>query len=100
MTNDKNGSTSLVKSKRFGQVVADVQRRMAVYTGHAYLDFTLSRAWKPRPDGRENFSDRYYDRNEKDLLQAVKWAADWIRKHPQAADETWSGQDDSVEQAA
>ena len=39
--------------------------------------------------GKTNYSQRFYDRNEKDVVKAIQEASAWMRKHPQAADEGW-----------
>jgi len=87
--NNRRKNTVIVQSERFGAIVADVYQRMAFYAEHTLLDFALTRGWQPRPDGRVNYFDHFYDRNGEEFQSAVRWASEWIRKHPQAADEAW-----------
>ena len=81
----KKASDNIVQSVQSGPIVIDIIRG-ASPDGHAYLYYQPSRAWQPRNGTRQNFSARFYERNEKNLIQAVKKASDWIRKHPDAAD--------------
>ena len=79
---------SPVHSVCVGPIVVDILRG-ATNDGHTYLYFQVSRAWQPTNGKKVNLSPRFYDRNEKDLLKAIQDASSWIRKHPQAADESY-----------
>jgi len=81
-------SDSLVHTIEVGPVVVEVLRG-ATNDGHVYLYFQLSRAWQAAAGKKRNHSNRFYDRNEKDVVKAVQEATSWIRKHPQAMDDGW-----------
>ena len=76
---------NIVHSVRSGPIVADVLRGITS-DGHAYLYFQLSRAWQPHSGVRENYSQRLYERNGRDITRAVQEVSAWIQKNPQAAD--------------
>jgi len=100
--NSKRAGDNIVHTVRCGSIIADVLRGTAA-DGHAYLYYQTSRAWRPQSGLRENFSQRFYERNERDHVQAVQKASAWIRKNPQAADEFDAHDDnasDSPRQAA
>ena len=90
----KKSPDNIVTSIESGPVVIDVLRGTTA-DGHTYLYYQPSRAWQPQNGTRKNFSLRFYERNEKDIIQAVQKASQWIRKNPQAADT--SLQQDHVE---
>ena len=81
----KKPPDNIVTSIESGPVVVDVLRGTTA-DGHTYLYYQPSRAWRPQNGTRKNFSSRFYERNEKDIIQAIQRASQWIRKNPQAAD--------------
>ena len=70
-----------------GPVVISIFRG-AAQDGHTYLYWEPARAFTGNT-GKTNYSQRFYDRNEKDAVKAIQEASAWIRKNPQAADEGW-----------
>ena len=69
-----------------GPVLADIYRG-ATPDGHAYLYYVLSRVWRPQSSVRENYSNRFYERNEMQIVEIARKAAEWIRQNPRAADQ-------------
>ena len=55
--------------------------------GHAYLYYVLSRIWRPQSGVRENYSNRFYERNEGQIIEVAQKASQWIRQNPRAADQ-------------
>ena len=84
--NHKRTGENIVHTIRSGAVIADILRG-TTSDGHAYLYYQTSRAWRPISGLRENFSQRFYERNERDHVMAVQKASLWIRKNPRAADD-------------
>ena len=82
---NKKTPDNIVTSIESGPIVVDILRGTAA-DGHTYLYYQPSRAWQPQNGTRKNFSLRFYERNEKDVVDAVQRASQWIRKHPEAAD--------------
>ncbi len=81
----KKAQNNIVHTARCGPVVIDILRGTTM-DGHSYLYYQPSRAWQTKNSPRENFSPRFYDRNERDFVEAIKEASKWIRNNPQAAD--------------
>jgi hypothetical protein len=63
---------------RKGEIMVTIVRRQS-NCGFVYLDYSLARAWQAMTSGKENFGDSFFDRNESDLVQAVREASQWIR---------------------
>lgn len=86
----KRASTgsAVVHTMASGPVLADIYRGITP-DGHAYLYYVLSRVWHPRSSIRENYSNRFYERNEPQIIEIARKAAEWIRKNPQAADQQY-----------
>ena len=82
-TAEENGLVHTVTS---GPVLADIYRG-ATPDGHAYLYYVVSRAWRPRSGVRENYSNRFYERNETQIVEIAQRASEWIRRNPRAADQ-------------
>lgn len=76
-----NNIDSPVHTITIGSVVVRIFRG-CTQDGFTYLYFQAG-----RKTPRSAFAQRFYDRDEKDLLKATQEAATWIRKNPQAADE-------------
>lgn len=85
MSTSKKAASNLVHSVEVGSIVIDIFRGAAP-DGHAYLYYQPARSWQPASSARRNYSQRFYERNERELLAAVTKASQWIRKHPEAAD--------------
>ena len=81
----KKSQDNLIHTVQIGPIVIDILRGSTM-DGHSYLYYQPTRAWRPASGTRENFSPRFYDRNEKDFTEAIKEASKWIRSNPQAAD--------------
>ena len=79
-------TSSLVNTIASGPVLADIYRGVTP-DGHAYLYYVLSRAWRPQSGVRENYSNRFYERNEIQIVEVVREASEWIRENPLAADQ-------------
>ncbi len=80
-----------VTTIRDGAVAANIFRGQTA-DGHAYLYFSLSRAWKSASGGREGYSDRFYERNEAAIQGVVAKACTWMRENPLAADDIEAGE--------
>lgn len=88
-TNKPRRSTenhSLVHTVTTGPVLADIYRGVTP-DGHAYLYFVLSRIWQPQSSVRKNYSNRFYERNEMQVVETAGRASEWIRDNPCAADQ-------------
>lgn len=81
----KKAQNNIVHTVQVGPIVIDILRGSTT-DSHSYLYYQPTRAWRPASGTRENFSPRFYDRNEKDFTEAIKEASKWIRSNPQAAD--------------
>ena len=79
-------NSSLVQTIASGPVLADIYRGITP-DGHAYLYYVLSRAWRPQSGVRENYSNRFYERNEMQIVEIARKASEWIRENPRAADQ-------------
>jgi hypothetical protein len=79
-------NSSLVHTIASGPVLADIYRGITP-DGHAYLYYVLSRAWRPQSGVRENYSNRFYERNEMQIVEVGRKASGWIRENPLAADQ-------------
>ena len=77
---------SVVQTITSGPVLADIYRGITP-DGHAYLYYVLSRVWRPQSSVRENYSNRFYERNEPQILETARKASEWIRQNPCAADQ-------------
>ena len=75
----------LVHTVNTGPVLADIFRGITP-DGHAYLYFVLSRVWRPQSSVRENYSNRFYERHELQVVETAGKASEWIRANPRAAD--------------
>ena len=64
-------NSSLVHTIASGPVLADIYRGVTP-DGHAYLYYVLSRAWRPQSGVRENYSNRFYERNEVQIVEVVR----------------------------
>lgn len=53
--------------------------------GHSYLYFKIARSWKN--GNREGYSDRFYERHAEAISEVARMATDWIKQHPEAADD-------------
>ena len=89
MTNSKPRRSAenhtLVHTVTSGPVLADIYRGVTP-DGHAYLYYVLSRVWRPQSNVRENYSNRLYERNEMQVVEAAGKASEWIRQNPCVAD--------------
>ena len=89
MTNNKPrrsaGNHGVVHTVTSGPVLADIYRGVTP-DGHAYLYYVLSRVWRPQSNVRENYSNRLYERNEMQVVEAAGKASEWIRQNPCVAD--------------
>jgi hypothetical protein len=77
---------SMVHTVTSGPVLADIYRGTTP-DGHAYLYYVLSRVWRPQSSVRENYSNRFYERNEMQIVEIARKASEWIRQNPSAADQ-------------
>lgn len=64
---------------RCGEVTATVQAQLSP-TGYQYFDFVVHRHWTRGTTGKESSATSFFDRNEDDLVQAIRAAAAWIRE--------------------
>jgi len=80
-------NSSLVHTISSGPILADIYRGVTP-DGHAYLYYVPARAWRPQSGVRENYSNRFYERNELQIVEVIRKASEWIRQHPRAADES------------
>ena len=79
-------NSSLAHTIASGPILADIYRGITP-DGHAYLYYVLSRAWRPQSGLRENYSNRFYERNEVQICEIAQKASEWIRANPRAADQ-------------
>ena len=68
---------------RRGAVAASIWKRQTA-TGHAYYDYSLSRAWKSATSNRTGYSTNFSAKNEKALVEVVQAASAWIAAQDQA----------------
>ena len=78
--------SAVVHTVAAGPVLADIYRGITP-DGHAYLYYVLSRIWRPQSGVRENYSNRFYERNEGQIIEVAQKASQWIRQNPRAADQ-------------
>ena len=78
-------SSNYVKTIREGAIAANIFRGNTA-DGHTYLYFEISRSWKAQSGNREGYSKKFYDRNAEAMQRVIASAADWMKKHPGAAD--------------
>jgi len=79
--NDKKATTTKQKPEqtfRCGEVTAHVHLRQS-NCGYQYYDFVLGRIYKSVATGKECHGATFFDKNEDDLIEAVRKAAAWIR---------------------
>ena len=96
MTNNKSRRAaenhSVVHTVKPGPVLADIYRGVTP-DGHSYLYFVLSRVWRPQSSIRQNYSNRFYERNEMQVVETAGKACEWIRANPCAADQHQQSRD-------
>jgi len=88
MSTPKKTPDNRVHVVEVGAITIDIFRG-ATRDGHTYLYYQPTRMWRMGNSPRLNSSDRFYERNEKDLTKAVKDTSEWIRKNSAAADPSW-----------
>jgi hypothetical protein len=69
---------------RCGEVTAEIHLRQS-NAGYPYRDFVLTRTWNSMSTGHEARGSSFFDRNEQDIIQAVRETVTWIRQHLQPA---------------
>ncbi len=79
-------NSGVVHTITSGPVLGDICRGVTP-DGHAYLYYVLSRAWRPQSGVRENYSNRFYERNEMQIIEIAQKASEWIHQNPRAADQ-------------
>ena len=62
-----------------GEVTASIYLRQS-NCGFPYYDFALGRTWKSVATGKECHGATFFDKNEEDVVEAVRKAAEWIRQ--------------------
>ena len=68
-----------------GTVIASIYLRQS-NCGFPYYDFSLSRTWKSMTTGKPAHGTSFFDKNETDLIQAIRKACTWVRdKNAEAA---------------
>jgi hypothetical protein len=67
-----------LKVLRVGAIAASVWRRQTP-TGFEYLDFSLSRSWRPKNGEREGYSQSFFEHNEEALFEVISQACRFIR---------------------
>ena len=78
---------NVVKRIQHGAVFANICRGCSPHDGHTYLYYTLHREFL-QINGDKNSNDRFYPRNEEDLVRVAGMASRWIAENPEAADGT------------
>jgi len=73
-----------VHTVRCGQVTAAVYLRQS-NAGYAYCEFALTRSWKTMATGKESQGSTFFAEHEKDLVQAIHEASEWLRAKIHAA---------------
>ncbi len=84
--NDKKKTTAKNKAEhtiRCGEVTAAIYLRQS-NAGFVYFDFVLGRAWRSQTTGTEAHGSSFFEKNEQDLIRAVKEASAWIRTKVQS----------------
>jgi hypothetical protein len=73
-----NGKQKPVHVVRCGEAIAAIYLRQS-NAGFSYYDFSLGRCWNSLATGKESHGSSFFEKNEDDLLQAVRQAAQWVR---------------------
>jgi hypothetical protein len=74
-TNSKSQPEHVV---RCGEVMATICLRQS-NAGYAYYDFSLGRCWRSMATGKEAHGNSFFNKNEEDLIQAIREASAWIQ---------------------
>ena len=69
---------------RSGEVTASVYLRQS-NSGFTYYDFALNRCWQSMATGKEAHGANFFERHERDLVNAIQQAAAWIRDETRGA---------------
>ena len=80
MTEKKTVATKQKPEHTFscGEITAHVYLRQS-NCGYSYYDFALGRTWKSMATGKEGHGASFFEKNEEDLIDAVRKASAWIR---------------------
>lgn len=74
-----------------GAVAASIWRRQSP-SGYVYFDFSLARSFQSLSSGNTGDSKNFFARNQKELLEVIEKAANWVDQHevPKAVNENTS----------
>ena len=64
---------------RCGAVTASIFLRQS-NCGYRYYDLSLTRCWSSRTTGKPVSGVTFFHENERDLVQSINAACDWMRK--------------------
>ena len=68
-----------VHTIRCGEVVVCIYRRQS-NGGYVYHDFVLGRCWRGVSTGKEAHGGTFFEKNEEDLVRAIREASTWLRE--------------------
>jgi hypothetical protein len=81
-----------VHTIRCGEVVVWIYRRQS-NGGYVYHDFVLGRCWRSVSTGKEAQGATFFEKNEEDLVRAIREASIWLRERNRPAEVAASTQE-------
>lgn len=75
----KTTSKRPVRTVRSGSIGASIWQETGA-EGAEYLAITLSRSWKSKNTGKDGYSNKFFARNEADILETVRLACQAARE--------------------
>lgn len=74
-----NSKKKPVHVVRCGEVTASIELRQT-NAGFSYYTYSLGRCWNTNASGKVSRGSTFFDKNQDDLVQAIKEASQWIRE--------------------